>query len=126
MKFSIKDFFSNYDQIHSKLPIWSHLLTESLMENFTLGAEMAKRNLKSYDVNKACLALYMKGLTHFVPTLPYIHVFRSSHWRCSTKKLSITILHYLQENTCAGVCFELQAFRSATLLKGYSNTDVFL
>ena len=33
MKFSIKDFFSKCDQIRSKLPIWSHLLKESLMEN---------------------------------------------------------------------------------------------
>ena len=32
-KFSIKDFFSKYDQIHSFLRIWSHLLKKSLMEN---------------------------------------------------------------------------------------------
>ena len=34
MKFSIKDFFSRYDQIRRKLQIWSHLLKQSLMENF--------------------------------------------------------------------------------------------
>ena len=34
MKFSIKDFFSNCDQIRSFLRIWSHLLKKSLMENF--------------------------------------------------------------------------------------------
>ena len=34
MKFSIKDFFSNCDQICRKLRIWSHLLKKSLMENF--------------------------------------------------------------------------------------------
>ena len=34
MKFSIKDFFSKCDQIRSFLPIWSHLLNKSLMENF--------------------------------------------------------------------------------------------
>ena len=33
-KFSIKDFFSKCDQIRKKLPIWSHLLKKSLMENF--------------------------------------------------------------------------------------------
>ena len=33
MKFSIKDFFSKYDQICSFLRIWSHLLKSSLMEN---------------------------------------------------------------------------------------------
>ena len=36
MKFSIKDFFSKCDQICSFLPIWSHLLKKSLMENFIL------------------------------------------------------------------------------------------
>ena len=34
MKFSIKDFFSKYDQIRRKLGIWSHLLKKALMENF--------------------------------------------------------------------------------------------
>ena len=34
MKFSIKDFFSKFDQILSFLRIWSHLLKKSLMENF--------------------------------------------------------------------------------------------
>ena len=34
MKFSIKYFFSKYDQIRRKLRIWSHLLRKSLMENF--------------------------------------------------------------------------------------------
>ena len=34
LKFSIKNFFSNCDQIHRKLRIWSHLLKKSLMENF--------------------------------------------------------------------------------------------
>ena len=34
MKFFIKDFFSQCDQIRRKLGIWSHLLKKSLMENF--------------------------------------------------------------------------------------------
>ena len=34
MKSSIKDFFSKWDQISTKLRIWSHLLKKSLMENF--------------------------------------------------------------------------------------------
>ena len=34
MKFSIKDFFSECDQIRSFLQIWSNLLKKSLMENF--------------------------------------------------------------------------------------------
>ena len=38
MKFSIKDSFSKCDQIHRKLRIWSHLLKESLIENFSFCA----------------------------------------------------------------------------------------
>ena len=38
MKFSFKDFFSKCDQIRRKLPIWSHLLKKSLMENLILCA----------------------------------------------------------------------------------------
>ena len=34
MKFSIKDFFSKWDQIRRNLRIWSHLLKKSFMENF--------------------------------------------------------------------------------------------
>ena len=33
-KFSIKNFFSKFDQIRRKLRIWSHLLKKSLIENF--------------------------------------------------------------------------------------------
>ena len=34
MKFSIKNFFSKWDQIRSFRWIWSHLLNKSVMENF--------------------------------------------------------------------------------------------
>ena len=34
MTFSMKDFFSDCDQSHRKLWIWSHLLKKPLMENF--------------------------------------------------------------------------------------------
>ena len=33
-KFSIKDFFSKWDQIYRKLQIWSHLLKKSITERF--------------------------------------------------------------------------------------------
>ena len=34
MKFSINNFFSKCDQIHSFQQFWSHLLKKYLMENF--------------------------------------------------------------------------------------------
>ena len=34
LKFSIKNFFSKYDQIRKKLRVWSHLLKKPIMENF--------------------------------------------------------------------------------------------
>ena len=45
MKFSIKDFFSKCDQIHRILPILSHLLKKSLMENFISCAVLNKYEL---------------------------------------------------------------------------------
>ena len=38
LKFSVKDFFSNCDDIRRKLLIWTHLLKKSLMENFSFCA----------------------------------------------------------------------------------------
>ena len=52
-KFSIKDFFSNCDEIRRKLPIWSHLLKKSLMENFIF----AQWKLNQIKINKACVKL---------------------------------------------------------------------
>ena len=43
MKFSIKDFFSKCDQIHSFLRIWPHLLKKYLMENLIFCAVSVKQ-----------------------------------------------------------------------------------
>ena len=50
MKFSIKDFFSKYDQIRRKLWIWSHLLKKFLMENFIFCAVVGLHS--SYNLAK--------------------------------------------------------------------------
>ena len=42
MKFSIKNFFSKYDQVRSFLLIWSYLLKKSLVENFIFCAVRLK------------------------------------------------------------------------------------
>ena len=43
IKFSIKDFFSKYDQILRNLQIWSYFLKRSLMENFIFCAELTTK-----------------------------------------------------------------------------------
>ena len=50
MKFSIKDFFSYCDQIRRKLRIWSHLLKNSLMENFNFCAAEPKSVFLTIDI----------------------------------------------------------------------------
>ena len=50
MKFSIKDFFSICDQIHSFLRIWSHLLKKSSMENFIFCAVNGLKLKKSLEI----------------------------------------------------------------------------
>ena len=42
MKFSIKEFFSKWDQIRKKMQIWSHLLKKFLMENFIFLCSVCK------------------------------------------------------------------------------------
>ena len=63
MKFSVKDFFSKYDQIHRKLRIWSHLLKQSLVENFIFCAVLIVFYIGSYDHSYNLLNLYMQVLS---------------------------------------------------------------
>ena len=53
MKFFIKDFFSECDQICSKLRIRSHLLSKSLMENFIFCAVSLTYKLRTRNWLKA-------------------------------------------------------------------------
>ena len=57
MKFSIKYFFSKCDQIRSFLPIWSHLLRKSLIENFIFCAVQGDHSHIKL-LNKGNLRLY--------------------------------------------------------------------
>ena len=49
MKFSLKDFFSKYDQIRSFLWICSYLLKKSIMENFIFLCSVIRHVVKSYQ-----------------------------------------------------------------------------
>ena len=57
MKFSIKDFFSKYDQIRS-LRIWLHLLRKSLMENFIFYAVAVVETVTPRNWNVCIQALH--------------------------------------------------------------------
>ena len=64
MKFSIKVFFSKYDQIRSFLRIWPHLLKKSLIDNFIFfGNGLADVNLFSIPLteNLKCFRLNPYG-----------------------------------------------------------------
>ena len=52
MKFSIKDFFSKYDQIYFQ-QIWSHLLKEILIENFIFCVAKSVETLRKNLVSEA-------------------------------------------------------------------------
>ena len=49
MKFFVKDFFSKCNQIRRKLRIWSHLLKESLMENFIFCAVLVIETKQKFE-----------------------------------------------------------------------------
>ena len=72
MKFSIRDFSSMCDQIHSFLRIWSHLLKKSLMENFIF---------------------FMQYLAKSVQSNIYVFIFRHSH----RKLLYMTLVTVLEK-----------------------------
>ena len=70
MKFSIKDFFSKCDQIRSFLRVWSHLLKESLLENFNFLCSVnvrMKQNKTQLETNIDTLEddLLMKIIKNF-------------------------------------------------------------
>ena len=60
MKFSIRDFFSKYNQMRSFLRIWSHLLKKSLMENFIFD-----------EVKEVCLGYCQTSVMKFIAKLVY-------------------------------------------------------
>ena len=65
MKFSIKDFFSKYDQISRKLQIWSHLLKKSLMESYIFRAVYALPSRYSADARHSKYQLAANLKYHF-------------------------------------------------------------
>ena len=76
MKFSIKDFFSIYDQTRRRLRIWSHLLQKSLMENLVLYAVLFTEIEKSKSfVDTKHVFLYGNRWSHSMSycSFPYLN-----------------------------------------------------
>ena len=79
-----------------------------------------------------CSKLTVKTLKRSQLTLLRYHLalvrLRSSHLRCSIKKLFLKISQFSQESTCVRVSFliKLHDFSPATLLERDSNTGAFL
>ena len=58
MKFSIEDFFSECDQIRSKLRTWPYLLKKSLTENFIFCAMSSVFHLM--EIQKISLPVFIR------------------------------------------------------------------
>ena len=65
MKFSMKDFFSKSDQIHSFLQIWSHLLKKPSMENFIFCATCIDLNFTNVPRTLQISCVIQTGLSDF-------------------------------------------------------------
>ena len=76
MKFSIKYIFSKCDQIRRKLPIWSHLLKKTIMENFIF---CAVHSSNSYLGPRGKFDTFQEVLYSKIPLIrprPYINPLR--------------------------------------------------
>ena len=92
MKFSITDFFSKCDQIHSFLQIWSYLRNKSVMENLIFCAVLGVLGLGTLDV----LELYKKYNPNFaVKVLPLFHLWMKDTEFVGDKKFE-RLLKYIK------------------------------
>ena len=125
MKFSIKDFFSNCDQICGKLWIRSHLLKKSLMENFIFCAVCVARFgtictiLKTWKNTRSVTFSKVAG---YKVTL--LHRCFSHFLNCTNGTKSHKTSHM---ETCSSVFRTLKVpFLKVLLPKTFRNFDNFL
>ena len=72
MKFSIKDFSSKCDQILRNLPIWSHFLEKSLMENLcivNLCYVMHQNTFRTLTYSELYLFRYTEAFSSILSTI---------------------------------------------------------
>ena len=126
LKFSIKDFFSKFDDICSFLWIWSHWLKNSLMENFILCAVVEVRgNSLNYlfDLFDHFVKLALKGLSNNLRlSFCFVKIIRSLH-PCDHPKKVGHVLKNVQKIKC--VCFNeniwLINMKKKTMMKNRSH-----
>ena len=91
MKFSIKDFYSKYDQIHSFLRIWSHLLRKSFMENVIFCAVYGQKSLSKFyclpNVSNRCTFRTSSNVCNRVSPSKLINGFNT---------LTINVPHHIE------------------------------
>ena len=89
MKFSIKHFFSECDQIRRKLQIRSHLLKKSFMENF-IGRKSFTHRCKMFQCQTLSNHNYI-GIDSY-----QVHLYNGPH----NKRLADNYIHFYLNDHC--------------------------
>ena len=95
MKLPVKDFFSQWDPIHRKQWIWSHLLKKSLMENFSFCAVSTFINT-IWDADLADMQLITKFNNGIRFLLCVIDIYSKYTWIIPFLKKTIRITNSFQ------------------------------
>ena len=112
MKFSFKDFFSEYDQIRRKLWICSHELKKSLMENFIFLCNVSKLNAKNYSF-QPCASPNFRKIPGILSAVYFLILQKQA-------------LADSLRNSCSKQLYGKIPGRSASVLKMDSKMDVLL
>ena len=72
MEYSIKDFFTKWDQIRSSPWIWSHLLMKSLMKSFIFRAVLGKDSWDADLIVKSMKLVTMKKKKKLKKKMEYL------------------------------------------------------
>ena len=100
MKFSIKDFLSECDQIRWKLRIWSHLLRKSLMENFILCVVHANQGYQSFGQ----ILLSLCKTSRLIFFLNDLCKQKAVVRRCSSKLMFLKYFaNFIGKHLCSGM-----------------------
>ena len=109
-----------------KFKILSKVLLETIQITFSF---QRLSSVNEDEMNKLNMSLFTSKFSFFnIMPVNYNRSYRSSHTRCSLKKVLLKISQNSQENSCVWVPFfnKVPGLKPATLLKRDSGTGVFL